>query len=255
MSASGLAGPSGGATFLLVHGAFHGSWCWQRLTPLLEARGHIVEAIDLSRTDDPMASADALLAGWAAQVVAHATAHPDPVILVGHSRAGLVISQAAEDAPERFARLIYCAAMLVDDGETMARCRARLGDGAAAPLRFHSDGTGTALVLDPASAAAVIYPGSTPADQAWATARMTAEPRAGFGIAPRLTAARYGTVPRAAIECLRDAVMSVPLQRGMRESQPCDRVVTLDCDHAPYLSQPERLSVALDEIARTPRQP
>ena len=239
----------GGQVFLLVHGAFHGSWCWQQLIPLLEARGHVAEAIDLARPAGSGATAAMLLDGWATQIVRHAETHRAPVILVGHSRGGLVVSQAAEQAPERFARLVYCAAMLVDDGETMADCRARLGEVAVAPLRFHRDPAGDMLSADPASAAAFIYPGSSAADRAWATARLVPEPRAGFAIAPHLTHERYGSVPRAAIECRRDAVMSLAVQQGMRDSQPCDIVESLDCDHAPYLSDPEGLAAALDRIS------
>lgn len=237
------------ATFLLVHGGFHGSWCWQRVLPLLRASGHQAEAVDLPYPDDMEADSHALLDGWASAVVARARAYSAPVMLVGHSRGGLIISQAAELAPECFSRLIYCAAMLANDGETAAEVRERLGGAASAPLTICADPASGRLVADPASTANAIYSGCSPADAAWATARLSTETMAGLKIAPSLTPGRYGMVPRAMIECTNDRILPLRFQRAMRVSQPCDAVVTLDCDHAPYLSDPEGLCAALGQFA------
>jgi pimeloyl-ACP methyl ester carboxylesterase len=237
------------ATFLLVHGAFHGGWCWQRVVPLLAARGHAVEALDLPYPDDPGTDAATLLEMWAAHVAARACAHAGRVILVGHSRGGLVISQAAERVPGKIGMLVYCAAMLVGGGETMADTRQRLDEPANPALRFERAADGISLVADPHSVAAVIYSGCSADDAAWASRQLRPEPPAGFGIAPRLTPGRYGSVPRAAIECNHDAVMSAALQHGMRVGQPCEVVISLDCDHAPQVSDPAGLCAALDRIA------
>lgn len=235
--------------FILVHGGFHGSWCWERLLPLLRRHGHQAEAVDLPYPDDPDTDSAALLTGWATQVVQRARAYDSPVILVGHSRGGLVISQAAELAPGCFSRLVYCAAILANDGETAADVRQRLGEDGVAALTIHTNRDVGTAIAEPASAASAIYSGCTPADAAWAVARLRPETMAGLGIAPRLTAERYGGVPRAAIECTHDRILSPAFQRAMRESLPCDIVTTLECDHAPYLSDPVGLCAALDRIA------
>ena len=91
------------ATYVLVHGAWHGSWEWEQLTPLLEAEGHRVIAVDLPRTT---------LEDNADAVRAAVESAGEPVILLGHSAGGMWITQAAEYVPDRIATLVYCAAFL-----------------------------------------------------------------------------------------------------------------------------------------------
>src|SRR3990172_3370243 len=92
------------STFGLVHGGFHGAWCWERVIPLLTARGHAAVAMDLP-SDDP----DATLSDYVATVVDALAAVDEPVILVGHSMGGLVIPHVAQFRP--VARLVFICAM------------------------------------------------------------------------------------------------------------------------------------------------
>lgn len=237
------------ATFLLVHGAFHGPWCWDRLIPELQSLGHRVEAVDLVQANEATKNADAILDGWAEAIVSAARASVEKVVLVGHSRSGIVISQAAERIPERISRLVYCAAMLVRNGETMADTRARLGCDPGSAIELIRDPDGIHFRADAASVAEMIYNRAAPSDRKPMVARLRAEPRAGFLIAPRLTESRYGRVPRVYIECTDDRVFGIEMQRGMQSSQPCELVITLETDHAPYLSAPKELAEALDQVA------
>jgi len=215
----------------------------------LRERGHQVEAIELAFPADRSNSPEALMSSWASQVAQRVSSYDTPVVLVGHSRAGLIVSQAAELVSERIKMTVYCAAYLVDHGETLADARARLDDKDRSSLRFEREPGGSLLVLDPSSAAEMIYSGCPFDDMASALANLRAEPAAGFGISPRLTPERYGMVPRGMIECLRDRILSISLQRSMRKSQPCQAIVSLDCDHAPFFSEPKGLASALIELA------
>jgi pimeloyl-ACP methyl ester carboxylesterase len=95
------------AVFVLVHGAWHGAWCWERVLPLLEQRGHRVLAPDLPGMGrDPTPLAAITLDGWARFVVDLVGRQAEPVILVGHSRGGAVTSQAADRVPDRVAILV-----------------------------------------------------------------------------------------------------------------------------------------------------
>ena len=94
-------------TFVLVHGSWHGSWCWCRVVPELEALGHRVLALDLpGHGDDATPVARITLAAYAECVAAVVRGAAEPVVLVGHSFGGIVISQAAELIPERISRLV-----------------------------------------------------------------------------------------------------------------------------------------------------
>ena len=106
---------------MLIAGAWHGAWCWQKIVPLLEAQGHRVRTPELPATGaDTSDPASVTLESWARFVADVVGAEPEPVILVGHSRGGIVISRAAELVPERMRRLVYLSAYLLPAGSTLA---------------------------------------------------------------------------------------------------------------------------------------
>ncbi len=103
------------ASFVLIPGAMHGRWTWDRIVPRLEVAGHTAIAPDLPGmgTNQSIPVEDVTLADWGdfvAGVVREAAA---PVVLAGHSRGGLVIGEAAERVPDLIAGLIYVTALLV----------------------------------------------------------------------------------------------------------------------------------------------
>jgi len=108
-------------TLILVHGAGHGSWCWKKVVPLLEAKGYKVIALDLpSRGDDTAKLASITLDDDVKSVTDAANAIDGKVILLGHSSGGVVISQAAELlGPEKIDKLIYLDAFLPQNGESV----------------------------------------------------------------------------------------------------------------------------------------
>ena len=97
-------------TFALVHGAWHGAWCWERLAPLLRDHGHRVVAMDLP-SDDRSATVDT----YADVVCGELNGHAD-VVLVGHSLAGLTIPLVAARLPVR--HLVYVCALIPDIGRS-----------------------------------------------------------------------------------------------------------------------------------------
>src|SRR5687768_14146898 len=95
------------STYVLVHGSWHGSWCWQKVTPRLEAAGHSVKAIDLpGHGGDGVKARDITLESYVQCVTDVLEELKERAILVGHSRGGVVISQAAEQRPEKIERLV-----------------------------------------------------------------------------------------------------------------------------------------------------
>ncbi|MBT2187027.1 alpha/beta fold hydrolase [Sphingobium nicotianae] len=238
------------ASFLLIHGAWHGGWCFDRLRGPLEATGHVVAAPDLpGMGGDARALGAASLSGWAAFVAEEARKLPSPVILCGHSRGGLVISQAAEHAPELFSDLVYITAALVPDGKSLYDVigAAMEGDDFGTALSPVADGLG--LVFDAEAAIPVFYNQCAPADQAASAARLVAEPVRPLGTPLSLSAARFGSLPRHYIECANDQCFPLAAQRAMQAGMPCDTVVTLESDHSPFVCVPEQLAGVLIEIA------
>ncbi len=95
--------------FCLVHGAYLGAWCWERLIPELEARGHQVIAMDL-----PIGDPSASLSDYADTVIQSLQGVNDDVILVGHSMAGMIVPLVATQRPIH--RLVFLAALLPQSG-------------------------------------------------------------------------------------------------------------------------------------------
>ncbi len=234
------------AIFVMIHGAWHGGWCFEPLRPLLEAKGHSLIAPDLPGMGGSDAELAAVtLSGWAdfgADIVRNQS---EPVILCGHSRGGIVISEVAERVPERVKSLVYICAMMLPDGMSRAGWREH-GQPNPAFLAIQKEHpSGHARVIDTANAAAVFAQLSAPEMVANALARLKAEPEGPRTAKLRLTPERYGRVPRHYVECLYDKTIPVEDQRLMQSFSPCDSVVALEADHSPFLSVPVALANAL----------
>lgn len=235
-------------TFVLIAGAWHGAWCWSRLVPLLESAGHRVLTPELPGTGgDATDSARITLENWA-RFVADAVSAEDSPVLVGHSRAGLVVSRAAELAPERISMLVYLAGYLLPSGATMA-AEARGDESSVVPANMIAAASGISCTLNPAIVREAFYGDCDDETVAFASSRLTPEPLKPLVSPVRVTDARFGSLPRAYIECTRDRTVSLVSQRRMQAALPCDPVITLESDHSPFLSHPRELAAALDRIS------
>jgi pimeloyl-ACP methyl ester carboxylesterase len=233
---------------VLVAGAWHGAWCWERLVPLLEAQGHRVTTPELpAMGEDNGDPRDVTLNGWARFIADIAGAAPEPVVLVGHSRAGVVISQAAEMAPSRMRRLVYLAAYLLPTGRTLAVESRSDADSLVAPNMVPSE-SGLTCALKESAVREAFYGHCSEADVAWAMSRLRPEPLKPLVSSPRVSNEHFGRIPRAYIECTADRAISLASQRRMQAALPCDPVFTLDSDHSPFLSCPAELAALLGRL-------
>ena len=235
------------ASFVLVPGAMHGKWAWDRVTPCLERAGYDVVAEDLPGVASKLGAPplDAVtLDLWADFVAGLVRAADGPVMLAGHSRGGLVIGEAAERVHDRLAGLVYVTALLVPPGETGLQA----SGATAAPAH---GGTQFARSLDPAVTRASLYHRCSAADAAWASARLCAEPMRPLNTPTSARWDGWGSVPRAYIACSDDRLITPERQHAMLEAVPCNPVVTLDSDHSPFLSMPEELAEAMVAVARS----
>ncbi len=232
-------------TFVLVPGAWHGAWCWQRLKPLLEARGALVLTPELAGTGGSTADpASATLELWARDIAKLCAAHPSPVTLLGHSRAGAVISRAAELAPENLRRLVFLAAYLLPAGAQIA-VEARADPDSLVAANMVPSREGVTCTLRPEVVREAFHGDCDEATAAWASRQLTAEPLKPLVTPLKVTGERFGRVPRAYIECARDRTIGLAAQRRMQTAWACDVVLTLDSAHSPFLSRPAELAELL----------
>lgn len=229
------------STFVLVHGSWHGAWNWHKIVPRLEAAGHRAIAIDLpghGRDRRPVGSVT--LADCVGAVCDAVDAQVDPVVLVGHSRSGIVISQAAEERPDRVKRLVYLAAFLVPHGRAMLPYALRDRESLVLPNVTMNEAEGSHMLREEAYRAA-LYADCSDEDIALCTALLTPEPNAPASTPLRLTPERFGRVPRTYIECTQDRAVSIRAQREMHAALPCD-VITMEASHSPFFSKPDELA-------------
>ncbi len=241
------------ARMVLVHGAFGRASVWDRVAPGLREAGHDVEAIDLpGQGDDDTPVAEVTLDRYARRVC-EALADGPPAVLVGHSMGGMVITQAAADSPQHIDRLVYVAAFLPSDGESLIDLTQRpegAGDAVQANLVVEGDPP-VATMPDDAAREGLMHCCDDEA-AAWGIALRGAQPVAPFTHPVRLTGSAgeaFAGLPRSYVVCLQDRAIRPPLQRLMLERAGCDPVIEIDTDHCVWASRPDELVAALDRLA------
>lgn len=239
--------------FVLVHGGWHGPWCWARLAPLLGERGHQVSAVDMhGQGASRLPTEQTTLAVYVKRITDVLDAQAAPVVLLGHSSGALAASQAAEERPDRIRTLVLLSGFVASNGEAG---RALLGGDPGqkvSPVLRVDFRPGTKIpyqtridVSRPEAVKLAFYNDCTDADARAAMARLVPEPTAPSGQPLRLTPERFGRVEKVYIHCSRDNAISLGRQRQFAAKWPLRRTITLDSGHSPFLSMPARLAQAL----------
>ena len=235
--------------YVLVHGAWHGSWYWERFASLLRQRGHHVVAVDLpGRAGDPAPHHGITLAAHAAKVCKVVASQSEPVILMGHSMGGTVISETAEHCPEGVRTLVYVSAFLLRSGQSLSDVAQADHESLVGPNLLVDEKAGSAILKPDTPFRDLFYGSCAEAEAIRAQSRLVPEPLPPMGTPVRTTAERFGRIPRVYVECLRDRAILPSVQRQMVSAVGCDRVFTMDTDHSPFLSDPISLTAHLTAL-------
>ncbi len=239
------AAASGLATVVLVHGAGHGPWCWERVVAALEPRGVPTVLVDRRRAPREDGAADRRVIGDlhenARLVRAALDATPGSLVLVGHSAGGPIITEAAAGHP-RVRRLVYlCASMPAEDGvdPTLHRDPAY-----QAALRPQPDGTTT---VEPDDARRAFYSDCSEEDAAWAIERLAPQERPPEA-RQRPAGVAWREIPATFVVCGRDRTIRPDAQR--ENSRDAAEVVEWPVGHSPFLNRPELVAELLERLAR-----
>lgn len=235
--------------YVLVHGAYHGGWCYEKIVPLLEAAGHTAIAVDLpGHGNNVLPIGDVSLDAYVNHVCDIVSAQPAPVILVGHSLGGMTITQVTERLPEKVAWVVYLTAMMPKNGQNRTDLAEFEGPEKMAAKRIISE-DGLSSTMPEEIIPPTFYGQCSAEDVARAIERLVPQATEPFLRQAQTTPERFGSVKRAFIECERDNAIPIDMQRAMIAAQPCDRVFTIDTDHSPFYSAPDELARDLLALA------
>lgn len=234
--------------WVLVHGAWHGAWCWQRLEDELHARHITCSTNDLPGHGDDTTPREQINIDTYVDYVCRWIRELDRrVVLVGHSMAGAIITRVAELLPGYIDSLVYVAAFMPRNGESLTELGLEDADSELNPAIRRGDEPGT-VVVDETAAEHIFYHDCRQEDASDALARLTPQPLGAFAQPVHSSEQAWGSVPRGYVLCRQDRAITPAMQRRMLERVPCDPVVELDSGHSPFLSNPAALADAIYEI-------
>lgn len=227
-------------TAVLVHGAWHGPWCWASVLAGLDEVGVPAIAVELPLHD---------LHGDADHVRTVLDGIDGPVVLVGHSYGGAVITDAGlHPAVEH---LVFIAAVAIDATESVLdRATAWPEESELGPaIRFSDDAT--SATVDPEQAASVFYGDCKPDDVERSIALLRPIGMPCFSQSPRAVAWRQR--PSTYVVCGDDHAVPPGLQRDIASTMPDVSIVELpDASHSPFVSQPATIVELLAGVAGDP---
>ncbi|MCA9879707.1 MAG: alpha/beta hydrolase [Thermomicrobiales bacterium] len=227
---------------VLVHGAWHGGWCWERVAHSLRAAGHPVFTPTLTGLAErhQLLNRDTGLETHITDIVTLLTAQDlEQVVLVGHSYGGMVITGASAAVPERIATLVYLDAFVPGVGDSvmtlMPPDRAAIYAAAAADR-----GDGWRIPPPTAAAMGVTAPG----DAAWLDAHLTDQPLLAFTQPLPRPAPPPGQIPRRYIRCTEGSPSFAAVAARLR-ADPAWAYDEVPTGHDAMVTEPDALAALL----------
>jgi pimeloyl-ACP methyl ester carboxylesterase len=235
--------------FVLVHGAWHGAWCWYNVQEQLIDIGHQATVLDLPghgiRFEDPL---DISLEDYRDAVTDLLDTFREPVILVGHSMGGIVISMAAEARPDKISTLVYLAAFMVRNGQSLLDVAVTDTASLVLPNLIPLPEQGI-IDINRTAIIDMFYHLSDPEFYYLAATLLRPDPIIPFDTPLQLTRENYGSVDRIYIYTTEDQAITPFLQHMMTDAQPCLATFSIRSDHSPFFSEPKKLRKILEDIA------
>jgi pimeloyl-ACP methyl ester carboxylesterase len=175
------------------------------------------------------------------------------VVLIGHSMGGMVISQVAEQRPEKISQMVYLSAYLPKNGQSVFDLMAINRDGLEGPqteiekaMELSADKRTCMIHAD--KIIDLFFEKSTPSTQQLALQDFSRQATLPLAARVSLSQENFGSVNKTYISCLNDCVIPVSQQRQMFSQQSCDVLVELDSDHSPFYSCPEKLAEMFNRL-------
>lgn len=233
----------------LVHGAFENVQVWDGLAAKLGADGYRVINVDLPGHPSNPAAPDKVSFDLYRDTVLNAlAAESKPVVLVGHSFGGFTISAVAEAAPQKIKTLVYVAAYLPRDGESMLKLATGDRDSKVGPALKIDEAHGLASI-NYAARADLFANGAPEGLRKVLPDLILDEPLAPMATPVHLSAARFGKTDKVYIHTALDQVVSPWLQQQMVAATSVRTSFTLQTGHTPFLTDIDGLAAAIEKAS------
>ena len=241
------------AHFVLVHGAWHGAWCWRRVTQALQVQGHRAYAVTLTGLGDRahLLSPDITLETHIEDVrQLIETDELNDVVLVVHSYAGMIGTAIADRMVGRLKHLVYVDAVIPKPGESWSSTQAS----ATQQQRLAAAEASANFSFPPPDP--VVF-GLHDADHAWVQRRQTPHPGNTYRMPLAFDVQRVAATPRTFISCTEPALATIESSR-LRVRDPAfwggawlpgSRVIPMATGHDPMISEPAALTRLLLDSA------
>ncbi len=241
------------ANFVLVHGAWHGAWCWQRVTATLQQAGHRVHAVTLTGVGErahllsPSITVDTHICDVVNLIEAEEL---QDVVLALHSYGGLLGTAVADRVPQRIKHLVYVDAILPEPGESWSSTQSP----ATQQERMAAAQASPHFSLPPPDPAKFGLQG---ADRDWVMRRQTPHPGNTYQAPIQFDVQRVAAIARTYVSCTQPALASIDPSRLRARDATCwsgawlpgSRFVELATGHDPMVSAAPALSQVLLESA------
>lgn len=231
-------------TIVLVHGAWADASAWHGVTPLLQEKGYSVIEVNLpGHGKDETSFATITLQSYV-DAVKKAIGSKKDIILVGHSMAGLVISQTAESIPGQIKKLIYLSAFLPRNGESLLTLAHQDPDSHIGKYLTIDEKNGTAVIAK--EGIADVFALDAPKEvQDYLVVNTKPEPLAPLATPVSITEANFGKVKKVYIYTTLDNAVSFNAQKAMVKNSPVTKEYTLVSSHTSFIASAAKLAESI----------
>jgi pimeloyl-ACP methyl ester carboxylesterase len=245
----GVSYPGISKTFVLVHGSWQAPWVWDKVESQLTRAGQKVIVIELpAHGDDPTLPANTSLDIYRDKVIAAIDKTQGQVILVGHSLAGMIISEVAEKIPAKIEKLVFIGAFLPVNGQSLLDLANMDAQSLLGPALIPS---ADQLTLDVKQDAIIsIFCEDAPESiKKEMLEKYRTEPAIPFTNKVILTDENFGKSKKYYVHTLKDKAVGLDLQNQMAAAAHVTKTFSLNTSHSPFLSQPDEVVKTLLAIA------
>lgn len=232
-------------TFVLVHAAWHGAWSFDKTRKKLEESGAKVIIFDLpGHGKDKTEIKDISFESYVQKTKDEILKLDEPVILVGHSLGGFVISQVAEEIPGAIEKLVFIAAMIPYEGKTVFDIINEDTESQLLQNLIFAEDKSWATVNDE-TLKNVVYNKASAEQIAEAAPNLVHQATQPFFVAVETSEKAFGKIDKTYIVCENDKILSATAQRNLIEQIGISKSITLNSGHIPNVENPDALALAL----------